>query len=108
VLPGAPRRGKSIEIHATVVKKPGSKELRPRWFWDAAGVDFLIDCGLLLGGPGTFVLMCWGLGERLENFKLKFAGGGRWKPRGEPPPPHLPLGRASSAHPPELKLRLRA
>ena len=68
VLPGAPRRGKSIEIHATVVKKPGSKELRPRWFWDAAGVDFLIDCGLLLGGPGTFILMCWGLGEGLENF----------------------------------------
>ena len=57
VLPGAPRRGKYSEIHATVVKNQGSKGLRPRWVWDAARVDFLIDFGFLLGGPGTFFLI---------------------------------------------------
>ena len=102
VLPGAPKGGKSIEIHASVVKNQGSKELRPRWVWDAARVDFLIDFGLLLGGPGTFFLMCWGFGERLEIFKLKFAGGGGGrrrgegrggKPEGNPPP--LPPSRQS-------------
>ena len=40
VPPGASRRGKSIEIHATVVKNQGLKELRTRWVWVAARVDF--------------------------------------------------------------------
>ena len=42
VLAGASRRGKSIEIHATVIKNQGSQELRQRWLLDAARVDFLL------------------------------------------------------------------
>ena len=41
VLPGTSTQGTFIEIHATVVKYQGSKELRPGWVLDAARVDFL-------------------------------------------------------------------
>ena len=40
VVPIASRRGTSIEIHATVFKNQGSKDLRTRWFRGASGVDF--------------------------------------------------------------------
>ena len=40
VFPGASRPGKSMQIHATVVKNQGLKELLTRWVQVAARVDF--------------------------------------------------------------------